>query len=443
MIFSSFQFLIFFSFFIFFVKYLKSQQKAVIVLFSLFFYSFWDPIFIFLILYLSLITYICYKQKLSILISVVFIFFPLIYFKYSNFFFNILNYDKLIDFSYTSELPLAISFITFTAVAFIIDTKKKVFNEELSFFSFLEFIVYFPQLIAGPILRANELIPSLRKKISFSKHQIKFGIILFTIGFIKKVYLSDSIGVIIDPIFANPSDVASKDLIKGFMLFPLQIYFDFSGYIDMALGISNILSIELPINFNKPYLTKSLTDFWRSWHITLSSWFKDYIYIPLGGSQKGTTMLFFNLILTMTLAGLWHGANYNFILWGFLNGLVLFIEKKISLFKKMNNILKIFINCFIIFNLWLVFRIQEFDVMIEYITLLYTNINQLFLKENILLLVFTFFAILSQKYDNYFYLKNISKKITLSYVLPFIILIVIIGLGFNSGTSDKFIYFDF
>ena len=442
MIFSSIQFLIFLSFFVISIKYLKYQQK-IIILFSLFFYSYWNPLFLFLILYLSSITYLCYKKNVSTWLSIVFIFLPLAYFKYSEFFFNTLGYDQLISISYKSELPLAISFITFTAVAFVIDTKKKKFIEKVSFLSFLEFIVYFPQLIAGPILRAKELIPNLKKKIFFSKNQVKFGIILFTVGFFKKVYLSDSIGAIIDPIFTNPAQVPPEDLIKGFLLFPLQIYFDFSGYVDMALGISSILSIELPINFNKPYLTKSLTEFWRSWHITLSKWFKDYLYIPLGGSRRGKTLLLFNLILTMSVAGLWHGANFNFILWGFLNGLFLFFEKQYTSINKKNNVLKVTINCFIIFNLWLVFRIQDLNVLIEYIGLLYSNFNYLFIKENIFVLIFTVFAVLSQKYDNYLYIKNVSAKIKFSLFVPIILMIIILGLSFSSGTSEKFIYFDF
>ena len=443
MIFSSLQFLIFLSFFVFFIKYLKNQQQIIIIIFSLFFYSYWNPIFIFLIFYLSSTTYFCYKKKLPTWISIVFIFFPLAYFKYSEFFFNILNFDRLLVFSYKSELPLAISFISFTAVAFIIDAKKKVFKQKVSFFSFLEFIVYFPQLIAGPILRAKELIPNLKRKIVFSKEKVKFGIILFTVGFVKKVYLSDSIGAIIDPIFANPSQVPPEDLIKGFLLFPLQIYFDFSGYVDMALGISSIFSIELPINFNKPYLTKSLTEFWRCWHITLSKWFKDYLYIPLGGSRRGKKLLFFNVILTMSVAGLWHGANFNFILWGFLNGFFLFLEKQYTSPNKLNNVLKITINCFIIFNLWLVFRIQDFNILIEYIKILYSNTGYFFVKENIFVLIFSIFAIMSQRYDNYLFIKNISTKIKFSFFVPIILMIIILGLSFISGTSKKFIYFDF
>ena len=173
-------------------------------------------------------------------------------------------------------------------------------------------------MIAGPILRANELIPSLKKKIILKDDNIRFGILLFTIGFVKKVFFADSIASFIDPIFEKENLSSSEDFFKAFLLFPLQIYFDFSGYVDMALGISKILSIDLPINFNRPYLSKSLTEFWRSWHITLSKWFRDYIYIPLGGSKVGQGKLFYNLLLTMFVAGLWHGASLNFILWGLL-----------------------------------------------------------------------------------------------------------------------------
>ena len=443
MIFSSLQFLLFFSFFILFVKFIRSHQKLIIILFSLIFYTFWNPVFILLILYLSVITFICSKQKHPTWVSLLLIFLPLLYFKYSFFLLSIINNKELIFFSYTSDLPLAISFITFTAVAYVIDLKKKTFTDKVSFFDFLEFIIYFPQLIAGPILRANELIPALKKKIIFSNKQVNFGIILFAIGFIKKVYFADNIAIIIDPIFDNPSEVPAQDLIKGFLLFPLQIYFDFSGYVDMALGISNILSIELPINFNKPYLSKSLTEFWRSWHITLSKWFRDYLYVPLGGSRNGEKKLFFNLLLTMSVAGLWHGANFNFILWGFLNGLLLFIEKKINFFLRIHLSIKILINCFVIFNLWLVFRLQDFNLLYEYLMIFYSNLHYFFLKENLIILAITIISVLSQKYDNYYYIKNFATQVNVRYIFPIIFLIIALGLSFSSGTSDKFIYFDF
>ena len=239
----------------------------------------------------------------------------------------------------------------------LIDTKNKIFEEKLDFKSLTEFILYFPQLIAGPILRAKELIPLLKKEIIFKEENFKFGLLLFLIGFVKKIFFADSISQLIDPIFFNPVNYNNSSLLMAALLFPLQIYFDFSGYVDMALGISKILNIDLPINFNKPYLAVSLTDFWRRWHITLGKWFRDYLYIPLGGSKNGYLINFFSLVSTMAIAGLWHGANWNFILWGVINGIILFLEKLLIKIKlNIPNILKIIFTCFIIFNLWLVFR---------------------------------------------------------------------------------------
>lgn len=328
MIFSSVQFLIFFLTFLIFIKIFKNNQRSIIVLFSIFFYSFWSPAFTFLVLFFFVSSYFFLRKNLSLKVSIPITLLPLFYFKYSFFLSNFFEIKILADLSYQGNLPLAISFITFTAIAILVDVKTKKYNEKINFFSLSEFLIYFPQLIAGPILRAKELIPLLKKKIIFTNANVKFGILLFMIGFIKKIFLADSISNFIDPIFEKENLLASDDYIKGFLLFPLQIYFDFSGYVDMALGVSKILSIDLPINFNRPYLSSSLSEFWRNWHITLSKWFRDYIYIPLGGSRHGNKKLFSNLLITMSIAGLWHGASINFILWGFLNGIFLFFEKK-------------------------------------------------------------------------------------------------------------------
>lgn len=443
MIFSSIEFLIFFLLFILSIKIFPHYQRTLIIIFSLFFYSYWNPIFILLVLFLCFSCYLFIKQNISLKVSIPITLIPLFYFKYSFFIGNLFDSNLLISFSYKASLPLAISFITFTAIAILIDVKTKKYTEELNFFSFSEFLIYFPQLIAGPILRAKELIPSLRGKIIFTNENIKFGILLFTIGFIKKIFFADSIAVYIDPIFEDPTLANSKDLVKAYLLFPLQIYFDFSGYVDMALGISKILSIDLPINFNKPYLSKSITDFWRNWHITLSNWFRDYIYIPLGGSRNSSTKLYFNLIITMSVAGLWHGASINFILWGFLNGLLLFLEKKINRFFNLNNLFKISLTCFVVFNLWIVFRIQNFAIMNQFFIQLYTNLNTIFYKENLILIILVLMGIYSQKFDNYESIKSISKKVKLVYLSPIIIMIILTGLALNTGTSEKFIYFDF
>ena len=443
MIFSSIQFLIFFFIFVIFIYFLKRSQRSLIIIFSLFFYGYWNPMFVPLILFFMFSSYYFIKNDVNLKISIPITLIPLFYFKYSLFISNIIGSDLLIELSYKNSLPLAISFITFTAIAILVDIKTKKFNEKINFFSISEFLVYFPQLIAGPILRANELIPLLKNKINFSNENIRFGVLLFTVGFIKKIFLADSIAFLIDPIFENPNSVNPGDHLKAFLLFPLQIYFDFSGYVDMALGISKILSINLPINFNKPYLSRSLTEFWRNWHITLSSWFRDYVYIPLGGSKKGSYRLFLNLILTMSVAGLWHGASINFILWGTLNGFFLFIEKKIKLYLYLSDFLKIIVTCFVIFNLWVVFRISELQFIFDFYIRLYSDLVEIFQIGNLILILIIVLSIYSQKFDNFTSLEQFSKKIKLSVLIPIVIVIILTGLAINTGSSEKFIYFDF
>lgn len=442
MIFSSLEFIIFFLIFVSLIHFFKNFQREIIICTSFIFYSFWSPIFFFLLLYLCISNYLFIKYDVKLKYSISISLIPLFYFKYSLFLITLLNLDFLKNFVYTENLPLAISFITFTAIATIIDTKNKRHNEDLNFKNFTEFLVYFPQLIAGPILRVKQLIPKLKNKILMNNTNLKFGLVLFTVGFIKKVFLADSIADYIDPFFEG--EVNNPDgIIKSFLLFPLQIYFDFSGYVDMALGSSILLGISLPQNFNKPYLSTSLTDFWRNWHITLSSWFRDYLYIPLGGSRKSRANLFFNLILVMSAAGFWHGASLNFILWGFLNGLILFSEKIVGRIFNFPKFLKIFFTCFIIFNLWMVFRINEFSFLMSFIFEFYTNLNRIFLFENLLTLLILVAGIFSQKFDDFNKIKNFSNNIPLYVILPFVMIIILTGLGINAGSSEKFIYFEF
>ena len=443
MIFSSIQFLIFFLIFLIFLKIFKNNQRSIIILFSIFFYGFWNPSFTFLVFFFFITSYFFLKEDFSLKVSIPIILLPLFYFKYSFFIANLSGIKILMDFSYTGNLPLAISFITFTVIAILVDVKTKKYKEEINFFSLSEFLIYFPQLIAGPILRAKELIPVLKNKIIFTQTNVKFGILLFMIGFIKKIFFADSISNYIDPIFNKENLTASSDYIKGFLLFPLQIYFDFSGYIDMAIGISKILNIDLPINFNKPYLSSSLTEFWRNWHITLSKWFRDYIYIPLGGSKHGNKKLFSNLFLTMSIAGLWHGASINFILWGSLNGILLFLEKKLNMYFNFNKIIKIFLTCFLVFNLWVIFRINDLNFLLIFYNNLYLNFFTIIETENLILLILVITAVASQKFDNYNYIENFSKKFNFLVLVPIFVAVLITGLAIKAGSSEKFIYFDF
>ena len=442
MLFSSVDFLFFFLIFLACIVFIKQYQRYLIIIFSLFFYSYWNIYFAPLIIFYCLITIFLLKTNFSLFISIPIILLPLLYFKYSFFIINSINSELLINFSYQGELPLAISFVTFTAIAVIVDRKGKL-NNVYTFTNISEYILYFPQLIAGPILRLNQLFPQLNKKINFSVNNIKFGILLFCIGFIKKVYFADNIALLIDPFFEDPGSYGSNDLIKAFLLFPIQIYFDFSGYIDMALGISLVFGIILPQNFNKPYLCKSITDFWRRWHITLSNWFRDYIYIPMGGSKEGKFRLYFNLIVTMSIAGAWHGASFNFILWGFLNGLILSLEKVFKLNESNYSVFKNFLVCFIVFNLWIVFRISDFGNLYIFFENLYIDVFRILNLESLLILIFVIFLIFLQKFENFDYLELLSKKLNFSFIIPFFIIIILVGLSISLGQSEKFIYFQF
>ena len=446
MVFSSFQFIIFFLLFLFLIYYFPKYQRSIIIISSLIFYAYWKPVYVIIILYLIILSYLSIKKNLSLKFSIPILLLPLIYFKYSSFIYDIFKISEFELLKFESKMPLGISFITFTIIALVIDIKKKIFLEKVKLNQLSEFILYFPQLIAGPILRANELIPLLKEKIKFKKENIKFGILLFLVGFIKKVFFADTIANIIDPIFLSPENFNNKYILVASLLFPLQIYFDFSGYVDMALGISRVLGIQLPINFDAPYLSKSLADFWRRWHITLSSWFRDYLFIPLGGSRSGILITNLNLVITMTIAGLWHGASWNFVLWGFLHGIILGLEK-IVLLKKIKfylpSFVLIFTNCFIVFNLWIVFRITDFNNLFLFLSKLYSFQIFGFEKNIIYSLTILIISIYLQKYDNQVFLFNFSKKINFKMLIVCLLSILISGFLINLGTSENFIYFDF
>lgn len=220
-------------------------------------------------------------------------------------------------------LPVGISFYTFQALGYIIDVYRGKFEAEKNFIRFALFLSFFPLLLAGPIERAKNLLPQMSRPRTMTKEKVLEGLNLVLLGFFKKVAIADSLGQIVESIFASPGEMSNGQLWTGVYAYTFQIYGDFSGYTDIARGIARILGFELMENFNAPYLSRNITEFWRRWHISLSSWLRDYLYIPLGGNRRGRARTYGNLVVTMLLAGLWHGAAWNFVLWGFLHGLYL------------------------------------------------------------------------------------------------------------------------
>jgi len=279
-------------------------------------------------------------------------------------------------------LPIGISFYTFHSITYTVGIYRGII-EPVRIREYALFVTFFPQLVAGPILRAHQFLPQLREKIEGIKSNgmlrqiilenanLKLGITLMALGFLKKMFFADNIAPLANDIFANPIGLDSFSIIMGTIAFGIQIYCDFSGYSDIAIGIAIILGFKFPLNFNKPYFAVSPSDFWRRWHISLSSWLRDYLYIPLGGNRISKYRTYLNLMIVMFLGGLWHGASWNFAIWGILHGGYLAIYKLIEdKFPKLGTkfsestskkIIAIIVTQFLVFLAWIPFRAQSLD----------------------------------------------------------------------------------
>jgi D-alanyl-lipoteichoic acid acyltransferase DltB (MBOAT superfamily) len=302
--------------------------------------------------------------KFNLIVIVFLNLLPLIFYKYSSFL-NITEHGLI--------LPLAISFFTFQQIAFQTDIYTKKIKTT-SFKDYLFFVLFFPQLVAGPIIHYKELIPQIKKKSwgMYKEEYFNMGILLFSIGMFKKVAFADNLSPIANQAFNHIDTLSNYDAWQGVMAYTFQIYFDFSGYSDMAIGLALFFGVRLPINFNSPYKATNLIEFWRSWHITLSNFLKEHIYIPLGGGRVESSRIAFNLMITMLLGGIWHGAGWNFLIWGGVHGLILIllhlIRKKISLsFPKIVSISITFLS---ISLLWVLFRSNSLNEAILYYQIL-------------------------------------------------------------------------
>lgn len=257
--------------------------------------------------------------------------FLLIYYKYTNLLVNSIN--DLLGMGYqvdTIALPIGISFFTFTQIAFLVDASKGL-AREYRFMHYCMFVTYFPHLIAGPILHHKEMMPQFSHKATYrlNNDKLALGITLFVLGLSKKLLLADNLSIYATPVFKAAADGTTLGFLEawgGSLTYALQIYFDFSGYTDMAIGLSLMFGVRLPINFYSPYKSTNIIDFWRRWHMTLSRFLRDYLYIPLGGNRKGKPRRYLNLLITMLLGGIWHGANWTFLAWGGLHGVYLIIN---------------------------------------------------------------------------------------------------------------------
>lgn len=394
LLFNSGLFLILFIFFTFVFILLEKQKLLRIiwtVAFSLFFYYKSSGFYFWILIVSTIVDYVLgwaifksdtkAKRKFYLILSLFSNLGILAYFKYTNFFINTLNdlggsFQNLDIF-----LPVGISFYTFQTLSYSIDIYRGKLTPEKNILDFAFFVSFFPQLVAGPIVRAADFLPQIRQKLKLTNEDFGFAVLLIGGGLFKKAVISDYISVnFVDRIFDNPTLYSGFENLMGVYGYGLQIYCDFSGYSDMAIGLALLLGFRLPINFDSPYQSSSITEFWRRWHISLSSWLRDYLYISLGGNRKGLIRTYINLFLTMLLGGLWHGANWKFVLWGAMHGTMLAIEKVIMQFTKIpknffTKILGVLFTFHFVSFCWIFFRASSFSNAVEVIKQISTGFS--------------------------------------------------------------------
>jgi len=326
------------------------QRNFFILVASYFFYGFWNWKFLALIIISSFVDYFVgkhlfkeeseKKRKLLLYFSLLVNLGFLVYFKYFNFFiesfvdaFSLFGKKLEIE-TLNIILPVGISFYTFQTLSYTVDIYKKKFKPTNDIIAFFAFVAFFPQLVAGPIERASHLLPQFFKKYTFNYAQVKSGLLLMLWGLFKKMVIADRLAAVVNETYNNVGDYYGIEFFIATIFFAFQIYCDFSGYSDIAIGISRTMGFDLMKNFERPYFSKSITEFWRRWHISLSTWFRDYVYIPLGGSRNGKYRTYFNLFMVFFISGIWHGAAMTFVVWGAIHGIIIVLEKATNTQRK-------------------------------------------------------------------------------------------------------------
>lgn len=379
------------SFVIFYPFYFLTHGRTrifILAIASLFFYAWWDYRFLSLLLISVMVDYtVAIKvedevyqptRKFWITLSIIINLGMLGFFKYYNFFtdsfvaaFGIPESDR---FMIDVLLPPGISFYTFQTMSYTLDVYRRQYKAERDFTTFVAYVAFFPQLVAGPIERPGELLHQIIREPRFKWPNIYIGLRLFILGCFKKLVIADNLSPISDAAFSNPSAQTTTGLLIGAYCFALQIYCDFSGYSDMARGVARTMDVQTGLNFNLPYLSATLNEFWRRWHMTLSYWLRDYVYIPLGGSRFGFAKHIRNLLITFALSGLWHGAAWTFVIWGIVHGL--WITGEILIARAISwsppRYVKIFITFHVVVLLWVLFRAPDFGTALIYYKSMFT-----------------------------------------------------------------------
>jgi alginate O-acetyltransferase complex protein AlgI len=477
MLFNSFTFFLFFIivFFVYWfpLKQITKRQNIFILISSYVFYGWWDWRFLGLIILSTLVDYFVgiflskeskeNKRKVLLGISVVFNLGLLCYFKYYNFFIeNWINAWQSIGVesnitSLNIILPVGISFYTFQTMSYTIDVYRNKIKNSKSLINFAAFVAFFPQLVAGPIERASHLLPQFSIKRVFDYKYAVSGIYLIVWGLFKKIVIADTCATYVNVIFDNYESMNTLSLLLAAVYFAFQIYCDFSGYSDIAIGVSRLLGFDIMQNFNKPYFSRNIGEFWRRWHISLSTWFRDYLYIPLGGSKVKPVLKVRNVFIIFLVSGFWHGANWTFVFWGLIHALyflplLLFNKNRkyldsasISLNKAgITNFFNIISTFLLVVFAWVFFRSNTINIAFAYLKRLFTDLNfsiqylsieRYSIEIVLLIILFVLVEWFSKNHEHPFIGKFKSIYLTVTIFL-------IIILGVYSDHSD-FIYFQF
>ncbi|MCF8367124.1 MAG: MBOAT family protein [Bacteroidales bacterium] len=474
MVFSSIVFLFIFlpSFLLVYYLINPKYKNYTILVFSLFFYAWGAPDFIFFVLISMILNFyivkVMYKtshirpKQMLLGLSVIINLGLLLYFKYANFFIENVNSVILAaglenPVSWTKiALPIGISFFTFQSLTYSVDVFRKVHKPLKKATDYILYILMFPQLIAGPIVRFNWIADQINHRNESNDDRL-LGFYRFVIGLAKKVLIANVMGAEADRIMAlDAATIDSTTAWIGILAYTFQIYFDFSGYSDMAIGIGRMIGFTFPENFNNPYVSRSITEFWRRWHITLGSWMRDYLYIPLGGNRvKTQRRLYFNLWFVFLVSGLWHGASWNFVIWGAYHGFFLILDK-IFLLKLLEKSGKVFSTIFTFFLAlmgWVVFRIESFDTaMIYYGKLFAFDFSAIPFYNDpevyailIIAALFSFITVTKSglKLQHMVFYADYSEKRKLVMFLLVVILLVLSVSAITTSGFNPFIYFRF
>ena len=451
----------------------KRYKNAIALLASLVFYGFGSPKFLLVLLLSIFIDFFLVRQidksddakrrKLVLVFSVILNIGLLAYFKYANFFVD--NFNAMLaafganPVRWTKVvLPIGISFFTFQKMSYSIDVYRKTSAPLKSIADYALFIMLFPQLIAGPIVRYNEIAEQITDRSANETADNRIlGFYRFVIGLSKKMLIANILAKYVDHVFALPTaEIGLSTAWLGILAYTFQIYFDFSGYSDMAIGMGRMMGFKFPENFNNPYISQSVSEFWKRWHITLGSWMMDYLYIPLGGNRKGKRRTYVNLWIVFFLSGLWHGAAWTFVAWGAFHGLFIVMDKMFWLkaSKKIGKVPRVLITFVIVMIGWVLFRADTIDYAVHYVGAMFGAngnlpdfyIDQQFVMTLIIATFFAFFGLTKagdKALDFFFNRKAYSARQYIWVGLLMMILFVLSASFILKGSFNPFIYFRF